>query len=100
MQYAKTQKYTHAVFANGDVNIPLFNIPRNRLQNITESTNIRIKVQLGQPFSRRHNSLFYRAINHHQLAYFLPSPRFVPIANCSSPYCVGIIYQLTVICSQ
>lgn len=54
MQYAKTQKYTHAVFANGDVNIPLFNIPRNRLQNITESTNIRIKAQLGQPFSRRH----------------------------------------------
>lgn len=55
--------------------------PRPRLQNITESTNIRIKVQLGQPFSRRHSSLLYCAINHHQLAYFLPSPHFVPIAT-------------------
>lgn len=86
MQYAKTQKYTHAVFANSDVNIPLFNIPRNRLQNITESTNIRIKVQLSQPFSRRHNSLFYRAINHHQLAYFLPSPRFVQPPNLTTHF--------------
>lgn len=87
MQYAKTQKYTHAVFANGDVNIPLFNIPRNRLQNITESTNIRIKVQLSQPFSRRHNSLFYRAINHHQLAYFL-SP-FCPHSQLLLPLLFG-----------
>lgn len=47
----------YAVFANGNVNAPLFNTPRNRLQNITESTDIRIKAQLGLPFSKRHNSL-------------------------------------------
>ena len=84
----------HAIFTNGNTNWTLlFNTPhtpktpRNRLQNITESTNIRIKVQLSQPFSRRHNSLFYRAINHYQLAYFL-SP-FCPHSQLLLPLLFG-----------